>query len=905
MSDRVPERPDAPDGRAEAFFDEAAPPTRRSRALMRDDLVEPQPAKRSLGRKIGIGVFTAVAALTVIALIAAGLVVFTIQRSFPQLEGTVALDGLAGEVTVQRDDLGIPTIVADTDHDLFFAQGYVHAQDRFWEMDFRRHLTSGRLAELFGESQLKTDAFLRTLGWRDIAEQEVAAFDDDVRANYEAYADGVNAYLADHDGAALSFEYAVLGLQNSGYEVEPWTPADSVAWLKAMAWDLRANVETEAERALLAQTYTAEELLTLYPGYPFDRNPVIVSEITTGLPAVGAETDAGTTATPAGIPSSAIDWREVSDVVAAASDLIGGAGEGIGSNSWVVSGRLTESGLPLLANDPHLGASLPSVWHQSQLRCREKTSACTYSAAGFGFSGVPGVIIGHNDDIAWGFTNLSTDVSDLYIERVQGDQYWRDGALVPLEVRTETLRVAGGDPVEIEVRSTVHGPIVSGLTDTFTAIADDPYVGDARVAVTPDEVAGGPPADGEFAVSLAWTALEPGTTASAIFAMGTAQDFDDFRAAAAQFDVPAQNLVYADLEGNIGYQTPGKLPVRHSGDGSMPVPGWTSQFDWQGFVPFEELPVVYNPPSGYIVTANNAIIGPDYPHHLTNDWDYGWRAARIADLIERTSAVRKLTADDMSAFQADEEFWIGKRLAAEYSGIAVDDPKVQEALDLLDMWDAQNSASSAEAAFANVLWDELAQNLFARRDDPVPLSNQARLFLVVDRLFDDPTSPWWTNDEIDVSGKDAMLRDAAERAYARLSALQGDTPHRWNWGRLHAIGLTHGTFGSSGIAPIEMLFNRGPYPVGGGASVVNATGWALGSGSFATTTVPSMRMTVDLSDFDASRWNHLTGTSGHVFHPNYVDQVEAWQQYRQTPWRYSLEALEDAATHTLVLTPAG
>lgn len=866
-----------------------------------DPAPDPDPApadrpRRSLGRKIGIGVFSAIAALTVVALIAAGFVVFTIQRSFPQLEGALSVDGLTGEVTVHRDGLGIPTIVADTDHDLFLAQGYVHAQDRFWEMDFRRHVTSGRVAELFGASQVGTDAFLRTLGWRDIAEQEVAALEPEVRANYQAYADGVNAYLATHDGAEVSLEYAILGLQNADYEIEPWTPADSVAWLKAMAWDLRGNVESEAERAVLAQTRTPEEIAELYPGYPYDVNPVIVPEITE-LTDAGAATT-GTAAT-AGVQ---VDWREVSGVVEAASALVGDAGEGLGSNSWVVSGALTESGLPLLSNDPHLGASLPSVWHQSQLRCRAKTADCTYSAAGFGFSGVPGIIIGHNDDIAWGFTNLTTDVTDLYIERLDGDQYWRDGRLVPLETRTETLKVAGGESVELEIRSTVHGPIVSGLTDQFTAIADEPFIGSTD-AVT--GLQGVPDDGGEFAVSLRWTALEPGTAASAIFSMGTASDFEEFRAAAAKFDVPAQNLVYADREGNIGYQTPGRLPIRGVGDGSMPQPGWSSAYDWRGYIPFDELPVVYNPESGYIVTANNAIVGEDYPYFLTNDWDYGWRGARIADLIERTAATKKLTADDMTRIQADQELWIGKRLTAVFANVTTGDEKVDAAIAMLGTWNAQNGIDSAEAAFANVLWDELVLNMFSRRDDPVPVSGQGRMFLVVDRLLDDEGSPWWVNEQIGVSGFDEMLRVSAEGAFARLAALQGDAPHRWNWGRLHAIPLVSDTFGSSGIAPIEALFNRGPFPVGGGASVVDATGWVLGSGGFETVTVPSMRMTIDLADLDASRWNHLTGTSGHAFHPNYLDQFEAWQQQRQTPWPYSLDRVEQAATHTLVLTPAG
>jgi penicillin amidase len=855
---------------------------------------EEPPRRRSVGRVIGITLFGIVAGVTVIALIAAGFVVWTIQRSFPQLEGTIAVEGLGEDVTVQRDALGIPTITASGTDDLFFAQGYVHAQDRFWEMDFRRHVTSGRLSELFGESQLGTDRFLRTLGWREIAAEEVVALDPEVASYYEAYAEGVNAYLAEHDGADASFEYAVLGLQNPDYEIEPWTPEDSVAWLKAMAWDLRTNIEDETERALLAPDFPSDELAQLYPDYPYERHPVIVPTLELAQPAsAGAASDAGTA-------TATVEWTEAGDVIEAVGALIGDAGEGIGSNSWAVAGDLTESGMPLLANDPHLGAALPSVWHQVGLKCRTVTAACAFDVSGFSFSGVPGIIIGHNSRVAWGFTNLTTDVTDLYLEKIQGGQYWRDGQLVPLEERTETIEVAGSDDVELVIRSTVNGPILSGLTPDFTAIAEDPYSGTDGAVAAP---AASP--EGQYAVSLRWTALEAGTTAASIFALNLAEDFEDFRAAAALFDVPAQNLLYADVDGNIGYQTPGRLPIRGAGDGSMPQPGWDSAYAWQGFIPFDELPTAYNPPEGYIVTANNAIVDEDYPYLLTRDWDYGWRAARIVDLLQRKAAMGPLTVSDMREIQADNEFAMGKKLSAAYMDVATGRQGPDAALELLRSWDAQNDADSPAAAYANVLWDQLVQDVFANgRDEPAPVTGHGRLFLVVDGLLDDPASEWWTNADLGVDGRDEMLEHAANEAYDRLVALQGDNPAKWSWGELHALPLRSDTFGSSGIAPIEMLFNRGPYPVGGGTSVANATGWDIG-GTFETITVPSMRMVVDLADFDASGWNHLTGTSGHTFHPNYVDQTPTWQRAELTPWAFTDAAVDAATTHTLTLTPAG
>lgn len=855
------------------------------------------PARRSLGRRIAIIAYAVFVGLVVLALIAAGVVVYSIQRSFPQLDGEKTLTGLTAEVSVQRDALGVPTITAETSRDLFYAQGYVHAQDRFWEMDFRRHVTSGRLSELFGESQLQTDIFLRTLGWREVAAEEVASLDPTVRAYYEAYADGVNAYLADHQGPDASFEYAVLGLQNADYEIEPWTPEDSVAWLKAMAWDLRSNIGDETDRAVAAASFTPEQLADLYPTYPFDRNPVIVpvlEEAGTPLPA-----SAPGTGRDAPGAEAAVDWAEVGDVVEAVSALVGPIGEGIGSNSWVVSGSLTDTGMPLLANDPHLGASLPSVWHQVQLKCARIQQDCPFDVAGFGFSGMPGVIIGHNADIAWGFTNLTTDVTDLYLERVQDDAYWRDGQLLPLTTRQETIEVAGGDDVEITVRATENGPLISDASGEYAGIADEPFVGTESTPVAPSDAP-----DGEYAVSLRWTALEPGTTATAIFALNQAGDFDSFRTAASLFDVPAQNLVYADTAGNIGYQTPGKLPIRGAGDGSLPQPGWDSAYAWQGYIPFEELPVSLNPSSGYIVTANNAIVGEEYPYQLTRDWDYGWRAARIVEMLERRIAAGPLTATDMRDIQADNTLWIGPRLIAAYAGVRTGDEGTDAALDLLGGWDAQNHAGSAAAAYANVLWDELVQNIFVReRETPAPTGNQARMFLVVDTLLADPSSPWWQNAGLDVSSQSEMLERTAIGAYERLVALQGDNPSMWEWGDLHALDLVNDTFGTSGIAPIEMLFNRGPYPVGGGSSVANATGWVLGQG-FQTVTVPSMRMVVDLGDLDRSQWHHLTGASGHAFHPNYVDQTPAWQRAELLPWAFTPEAVAATTTHTLRLVPS-
>ncbi|MDN5731607.1 MAG: penicillin acylase family protein [Yaniella sp.] len=842
-----------------------------------------------------------ISTLVVLALALGGFVAWSVFRAFPDTEGTLDVVGLEHEVTVQRDAQGIPTVTAETSHDLFFAQGLVHAQDRFWEMDFRRHMTSGRLSELFGASQLDTDKFLRTLDWHGIAEQEIEALPDRERAYYEAYADGVNAYLAEREGGALALEYTVLGLQNSDYEPAPWTPVDSAAWLKAMAWDLRTNIEDETTRALLTQRLDDDAIEDLYPEYPFDEHPVILAEDPDGsgiaeanIPEpsgnaaddqpVGQQTSAETSET-----APTVEAASLLEVIAEVDALMPNVGEGVGSNSWVVSGEHTESGLPLLANDPHLGASLPSVWHQMHLRCAEVSEECPYDASGFGFSGLPGIVIGHNQDIAWGFTNLTTDVADLYVERVEGDEYWHDGEKRPVETRQETLEVAGGNDVSLDVRSTHHGPILSDLQRDFTMITINPPTD----AVEDAEI---PP--GEFELSLRWTALDVTTTAQAIFTLNRAENFGDLRQAASEFEVPGQNLVYADRQGNIGYQAPGKLPIRGAGDGFLPQPGWDSAYDWQGTIPFDQHPVSYNPDSGYIVTANNAIVTDDYEHFLSRDWDYGHRAARIVEELEAKLEAGSVTVDDMAELHMDNEFPAADALQEAYASIDVDDAEVQEAIALLADWDGQNDPDSAGAAFANVLWNHVTHAMVRTQETDIPRDDQSRYAVFFKAQLEDPESPWWGDSQ------EQLLTDAAVTAYAELTDEQGSNSQDWNWGDLHALTLTHESFGTSGIGPIEALFNRGPYPVGGGSGVVNATGWDLDEG-YATTTVPSMRMVVDVDDWDNSVWHNLTGTSGHAFHPNYTDQAQDWADGEQYPWNYSADVLEQHWEDTLVLQPTG
>lgn len=854
-------------------------------------------------RVIGI----AVAVLLVLVVIAGGVGVWTVVRSFPQTSGSIDVPGLSTAVTVYRDDAGIPQVEASTADDLFRAQGYVHAQDRFWEMDFRRHVTSGRLSEMFGASQVPTDTFIRTLGWRRVAEQEVKLLDKTQLRYYQDYADGVNAYLARHSGAELSLEYAVLGLQNPDYKPEKWTPADSVAWLKAMAWDLRSNLEDEIDRALLSTKLTEKQIAELHPPYSYTTHPTITAEgggdpARTTRDAVDAgSADAAvapTASTPAGTPATPAAYApalvQLASGLKSLPTLLGPAGNDIGSNSWVVSGAHTASGKPLLANDPHLGAAMPSVWYQMGLHCRTVSPECPFDVAGFSFSGLPGVVIGHNARIAWGFTNLGPDVADLYEEKVTGDTYEYDGRQLPLTVRTETIRVAGGKDVKLTVRSTRHGPIITDLSDGFGIIAKDQA---GKLGV---------PAQ-KFQLSLQWTALTPGPTAGAIFAFDAATDWASFRAAAANFQVPSQNLVYADVDGNIGYQAPGSVPIRASGDGTMPVPGWTSAYGWTGTIPYDQLPSEFNPPSGVIVTANNAAVGPAFPYLITKDWEYGYRANQIQSrLTKLIAAGTKLTVADSAAIQSDKYDANAATLVPiirELGSAADPSSGLYRAAQLLSDWNYHDDADSAAAAYFNVFWRTLLQEAFGRKlPASAPPTGGDRWFAVVQNLATDQNSAWWTDAKLGTSDRDSMFEHVAAKAWTEASRLMGGDQTRWRWDRIHTLELTNASFGESGIAPIESLFNRGPYPVGGSSSVVDAVGWDASVG-YQVNWVPSMRQVIDLGDFDKSTWINLTGASGHAFSPHYTDQTPLWQHNQTRPWPFTRAAITAAADQTLTLRP--
>ena len=814
----------------------------------------------------------------------------TVRRSFPETSGRLMVSGLKGQVEVLRDSFGVPQIYADNPEDLFLAQGYVQAQDRFFEMDFRRHLAAGRLSELFGKSQLESDTYIRTLGWRRVAEQELALLAPSTRRYLDAYAAGVNASIADRAAGDLSLEYSLLRLQGLDYSPQPWTAADSVSWLKVMAWNLGENLDEEAERAIITGKLGAGRAASLFPRYPLDDDfaPILRRGDVVGKAFDPSASRGSGRPLPAGLSVDQLRkatgaLESVAKINRSIPRLFGsgsGAGE-IGSNSLAVAGSGTASGKAILSNDPHLPTSIPSVFAQVGLHCRTLSEACPFDVSGFSMASVPGVVIGKNTKIAWGLTTSHVDAQDLYLEDVQGDTVLQGGKYVPLNVITEEIRVRGEDqPRSIRIRSSPHGPLLSDVDQRLQQVSA------SRTT----------PGTAPYAVALSWTALQPGRTMDALLALDQAQNFAEFRAATALLSAPSQNFIYADTAGNIGYQLAGAVPLRRKGNGTKPSPGWDPTYGWQGTIPFAKLPYVLNPPSGFIVAANQQVIGAQYPYPLGSTYSYGWRSQEIVDRLREAPP---LTMDSAEQFFYDDTIRFAADLVPILLKIKVADPWVVEGQRTLVGWDYSASKDSAAAAYFNVVChnilkftfrDELPQELWPAGGD--------RWYAVLTMLMKQTQNPWWddvtTKDKIET--RDDILLAAMINARKEITSLMARDTDQWQWGKLHKVRLQNPTLGSSGIKPVEDLFNRGDYQVGGGPAVVNAMAYDDRTG-YAVTDGPTMRMLIDLGDLDASRWVNQSGVSGHAFNRHYDDQTELWANQQLWPFVSTRGAVE-ARTET-------
>jgi len=792
------------------------------------------------------------AILGVLALVLAGAFLFLRSSAATATGGALEVAGLQSTVTVQRDENGVPHIYADNAHDLFFAQGYVQAQDRLFQMDFQRRVGTGTLSEVLGEATLETDQFLRTLGTGRAAAEDLAVLDAETVAHLQAYADGVNAFIAANPDK-LPIEFRILG-----YTPQPWQPLHTLVWGKMMAWSLGGNWESELMNARLIEALGAEQAAEVMTRYPQDGPFIIPPEVKSF----------------AGLEQFDMDR------VWAVKRMLRTADPGVGSNNWVVAGSRTTTGLPLLANDPHLGMQIPSVWYANGLH------GGGFDVVGVVFPGVPGVVIGHNNRIAWGVTNVGPDVQDLFIEKINPDnpnQYEFQGQWLDMQVIEEPIVVKGREePLIQTVRITRHGPI---MNDVSGDIGED-----------------APP------LAMQWTALQGTPLSQAILRYDRAQNWDEFRAALQDFAAPSQNFVYADVDGNIGYQAPGWIPIRANGDGTVPVPGWTGEYEWTGFIPYEELPFVYNPAVGYVATANNQVVPDSYPYLISKDWAAPYRAQRIVELIESTP---QLSPADFAAIQGNvhpvpADIFTPLLGQIDLSGSPA---AVQQALAAVLAWDRRMAADQAEPLIFEQFLKLLTQETIGDEISAAGGEELSEDFLsgfrnnstqTLERLAGEPDSPWWDDVRTaEVETQAAIVARAFTLAVEQLQAVHGDDPGRWRWGDVHWTNFDHLVFAS--VSPLDGIFNRS-IPAMGSGFTVNAAG--ADYDTFTMNSGASFRQIVDLSNLAGTQFIYTTGQSGDVFSPHYADMVEPWQNVQYIPLRFDRADIEVAAQDTLILQPA-
>ena len=768
-----------------------------------------------------------------------------LRQSLPQTTGETRVAGLAGPVEVMRDRYGIPHIFAASNEDAFFALGYVHAQDRLWQMEMGRRIAAGRVSEIVGPAGLETDRFLRTLGVRRAAEANLRALDAETRKLLDAYAAGVNAFLA--SGPVLPVEFWLTGARP-----EPWTPVDSVAWVKMMAWDLGGNWRSELLRMRLAKTLPLARIHEFLPPYPGEQAPVIAD----------LKELYGT------MERDAIRLAEF------APD-----NEGLGSNNWVVSGERSTSGKPLLANDPHLGLTAPPVWYFAHL------NAPGINVIGATLPGVPGVILGRNERIAWGFTNTGPDVQDLYIEKLDaaGGYLAPEGAR-PFQVIEETIKVKGAEPEKLRVRISRHGPVISDVTRSAQEESPRGHV-----------------------IAFAWTALaEDDRTMRASLQFARAREWDGFLAAARDFQSPQQNMVYADVDGNIGFVAAGRVPLRKAGNnlmGMAPAPGWLAKYDWTGYIPFEQLPRSFNPASGAVVTANHRITPPGYEHFISSEWQPPYRADRIQQLLDATP---KHDVPSFARIQADVVSLAMRELLPKLLATRPRSEEARKALELLRKWDGAMELDRAEPLIAWAWWRELSRAIYADELGNAFQQNWlSRAVFTANVLSGDPESARWCDDVRTqaVETCEEQLAQSLDAALADLARRYGSDPSRWRWGEAHAARHEHRPFGRQPL--LAKLFDiRVPSP--GDAYSVNVGRSNLNDEAepFANRHAASLRAIYDLSNLENSLYIHSGGQSGNILSEHYKAFTEAWAKNEYIPMRVERKTLEAEPHQVLRLLPS-
>jgi penicillin amidase len=752
------------------------------------------------------------------------------RRPLPRTKGVLRLGGVEGRIEISRDRWAVPHIRAETPHDLWFGQGFCHGQDRLWQIDFYRRAGAGRLSEIAGRETLVTDRFMRTLGLRRAALAEVEDLGREVRASLEAYCAGVNAAARDR---TLPVEFQLLRQR-----FVPFTPADALAMAKLLSFGLSTNWERELLRAEMTRELGPELAARLDPGYP-EGNPVVLT------PGAGWSGDG----------------LHLAEQISKVRDVLGLAVEATGSNNWAVSGERSATGTPLVAGDPHLPPSMPGITYQVGLYLGERF------CRGGSLPGLPGVSFGQNNDVAWTFTNVMADVMDLFIERIEDDEYELDGERRPLEKITEEIAVKGQPhPERLVVRRTNHGPIVN---DPLQADRAEP-------------------------LALCFSALDlPGLTAANFRVLDFASG-PDMVDQLADHCHPVSNLVWADRHGSIGYKTVGRIPLRRGDSPDLPKPGWTGDYDWDGWVPYAEMPRADDPESGFLVTANNRIEPEDFPHHISSDYLDGFRARRIEEMI--TSRAEH-DLESFESMQTDMHSIPGLETVRRLVRLQPRDQRELSAIERLRSWDGGMYADSIPAtiyqAFTLRLGREVARAAIGDRDLAERWLDRADNGFIAH-----VTSPWrwqshllglWDEGDDDLIGRpwDNLVLDALRAAMDDLEGRLGPDQEAWRWGRVHPLVFPHALGAANPV--FARIFNR-RLEVGGAQETVAQVGWDPND-PFTAIWAPCWRMVADPARPERSRWQAFTGQSGHPGSRHYDDLQVDWKEGRtqpmagEGPWR--------------------
>ncbi|MBC8337199.1 MAG: penicillin acylase family protein [Rhodospirillales bacterium] len=788
-------------------------------------------------------------ALVLIGALAVGGAGAWLFSTLPDVDGVVEVPVLENPVEIMRDEAGVPHIFAKSSRDAYFALGYAHAQDRFWQMEVMRRFGAGRLSEIFGELGLASDKWMRTLNLYGLAEQKAQQLPPATRQALSIYAAGVNARIQKSQSLPWGVPAPEFALFQ--FKPEPWKPADSLVWGKIMAMWLGQNWRDELLRARLARKLSPKQVGELWPVYPDGMPRTIEKTLNKSAHLI-----------------EGLDLKKIAGLFPLPTGLPRGA-----SNAWAVANKHTLTRGAIMANDPHLGFVAPVLWYMARIEAPDLT------VSGATVPGLPFTVLGHNGQIAWGMTSTQSDLTDLFVEQLDetGKKYKTPGGWEDFETRTETIAIKGGRSETITVRESRHGPVISDILDKAAQSAGKNAV-----------------------IALSATYLEnDDRSADTFFHINRAKNWDQFVAALKDFQGPQSNFVFADKTGDIGFMAPGLVPIRKGGWGLVPSPGWDGMTDWKGYVPFDELPKVHNPENGWIINSNNPVVDESYPYHLSFDWSPGYRAKRIADRIgEKGQSVH-----GTARIQQDFVSGMALHMLPLMRDIEPVDEASRRALTMLEKWKGQMSRQRAEPLIFSAWILELNRAIYADElgdlfEDYLTLRPQF-LHSVLTR------HQKWCDNVNTPEPEDChdRIRHALKQALDGLKKKFGEDMAAWHWGDVHRARFPHKVLSNvpflRRFVDMEIPSDGGNYTVNRGASHVNNA-----KGPFDNIHGPGFRAIYDLEDLRRSRFMIATGQSGNPVSGHYRDLLPDWRDGLYRRLGQARVALKNSALHTLVLTPS-